>query len=70
VPADHFGPVEDLHDGPELHPPWEQDSLNPILRSGGDAQVHQQRLKHANRNLSLNLEGLKFLAIIVQLLAH
>jgi hypothetical protein len=40
VLANHLGPVEDIHDGSELHPPWTRDSLDPILESGGDAQVH------------------------------
>jgi hypothetical protein len=61
--------MEDLHVGLELHPPQARDSLDPILGSGGDAQVHQQSLKPAGGNQSLNPEGLKLLGIAVQLLA-
>jgi hypothetical protein len=45
VPADHLGPMEDLHNGLELHSSWTRDSLDPILGSSGDAQVSQQSLK-------------------------
>jgi hypothetical protein len=31
VPADHVGPMEDLHDFPELFLPWTRDSLDSVL---------------------------------------
>jgi hypothetical protein len=39
VPADHLRPLEDLHDGLELHLSWTWDSLDLILGSKGDAEV-------------------------------
>jgi hypothetical protein len=42
VLADHVGPMEDLHDGPVLHLPWTQDSLDPELRGESDDHMTQQ----------------------------
>jgi hypothetical protein len=66
VPADHLGPLEDLHDGLELHPPWMQDSLDSILESGGDAHVSQQSLKSASEDQSFIPKGHNLLDIPVQ----
>jgi hypothetical protein len=41
VSAEDFGFEENLYDGFELHPPWTRDFLDPVPRSGGDAQVFQ-----------------------------
>jgi hypothetical protein len=68
VPADHLGPLEDLHDNLEFHPPWMRDSLDPILGTGGDAQVSRQSLKSASGDRSFCPEGLNLLGILVQLL--
>jgi hypothetical protein len=40
VPTEDPGPEEGLCDGPELHPPWTRDFLDPISGGGGDAQVY------------------------------
>jgi hypothetical protein len=69
VPVGHLGPIEDLRDGPVLHPPWTWDSLDLVLGSGDDAQVHQQSIKPPGGDQSLNPEGLKLLGVAVQLLA-
>jgi hypothetical protein len=69
VPANHHGPLEDLHNGLELHPSWTWDSLDPIIGSRCDAQVSQQSLKSASGDRSFSPEGLNILDIPVQLLA-
>jgi hypothetical protein len=49
VLADHLLPVENLHGASELHAPWPWDSLDPVLRGPGDAQLEQQTVKlHRN----------------------
>jgi hypothetical protein len=56
VPVTDLGPRADLYDGLEFHPPWMQDSLDPVSWGGGDAQMSQQSLKPASgdRSFSLN----------------
>jgi hypothetical protein len=39
VPAEDPGPGEDLCNSFECQPPWTRDSLDPVSRGGGDAQV-------------------------------
>jgi hypothetical protein len=39
VPAEDPGPMEDLCDGLDLHPPRSQDFLDPIPGGSGDAQI-------------------------------
>jgi hypothetical protein len=39
VSVEDSGSKENLYDGSELHPPWTRDFLDPVPRSGGDAQV-------------------------------
>jgi hypothetical protein len=59
---------EDFCDGFELHPPCTRDFLDPVPRSGGDAQVLQQSSKHAGENWSFGSEGLHLIRISVHLL--
>jgi hypothetical protein len=42
VSVEDSGSKENFCEGFELHPPWTRDFLDPIPRSGGDAQVFQQ----------------------------
>jgi hypothetical protein len=39
VSTEDYGSDENLCDSFELHPPWTWDFLDPVPRSGGDAQV-------------------------------
>jgi hypothetical protein len=59
VPANHIGPMEDLHNGPVLKPPWMRDPLDPELWGGGDAHMAQQSSQSAGGDRSLIPEGLK-----------
>jgi hypothetical protein len=59
---------ENLCDGFELHPPWTRDFLDPVLGSGGDAQVFQQSSKLAGKNWSFDPEELRLICISVHLL--
>jgi hypothetical protein len=45
VLANHLMPVENLHGASELHAPWPRDTLDPVLRGPGDAQLEQQNAK-------------------------
>jgi hypothetical protein len=55
-------------DGFELHPPWTRDFLDPVPRSGGDAQVLQQSSKPAGKNWSFDPKGVHLIRISVHLL--
>jgi hypothetical protein len=68
VSAEDSGSKENLCDGFELHPPWTQDFLDPVPRSGGDAQVLQQSSKPPGENWSFDPEGLHLIRISVHLL--
>jgi hypothetical protein len=68
VSAEDSGSKENLCDGFELHPPWTRDFLDPVPRSGGDAQVLQQSSKPAGENWSFDPEGLHLICISVHLL--
>jgi hypothetical protein len=50
VSAEDSGSEENLCDVLELHPLWMRDFLDPVPRSGGDAQVLQQSSKPAGEN--------------------
>jgi hypothetical protein len=68
VSAEDSGSEENLYNGFELHPPWMRDFLDPIPRSGGDAQVLQQSSKPVGENWSFDPEGLHLIRISVHLL--
>jgi hypothetical protein len=68
VTVEDSGSKETLCDGFELHPPWMRDFLDPIPRSGGDAQVFQQSSKPTGENWSFDPEGLHLISISVHLL--
>jgi hypothetical protein len=68
VSAEDSGSEENLCDGFELHPPWTRDFLDPVLGSGGDAQVLQQSSNPTGENWSFDPEGLHLIHILVQLL--
>jgi hypothetical protein len=68
VSAEDSGSKENLFDGFELHPPWMRDFLDPVPRSGGDAQLFQQSSKPTGENWSFDPEGLHIINILVHLL--
>jgi hypothetical protein len=68
MPAEDPGPREDLCDSFEFHPPWTRDSLNPVSRGGGDAQVSQQSMKPVGGDQSFSTKGFPPINISVQLL--
>jgi hypothetical protein len=68
VSAEDPGSEENLCDGLELYSPWTRDILDPVPRSGGDAQVFQQSLKPAGEDRRLGPKGLHLVSISVYLL--
>jgi hypothetical protein len=68
VSAEDSGSEENLCDGFELHPPWMRDFLDPVPRSGGDAEVLQQSSKPTSENWSFDPDGLHLIRISVHLL--
>jgi hypothetical protein len=68
VSAEDSRSEENICDDFELHPPWTWDFLDPVPRSGGDAQVLQQSSKPADENWSFDPEGLHIIRISVHLL--
>jgi hypothetical protein len=68
VSAEDPGSEENLCDGLELHSRWTWDFLDPVPRSGGDAQVFQQSSKPAGKDRRFSFEGLHPISISVQLL--
>jgi hypothetical protein len=59
VSAEDSGSEENLYDDFALHPPWTQDFLDPVPRSGGDP---------AGENWSFDPEGLHLIRISIHLL--
>jgi hypothetical protein len=59
---------ENLCDGLELYSPRTRDFLDPVLGSGGDAQVLQQSSKPAGKDQRFGPEGLHLVSISVDLL--
>jgi hypothetical protein len=68
VSVEDPGYEENLCDGLELHSPWTRDFLDPVPRSGGDAQVLQQSSKPAGEDQRFSFEGFHLVSIPVHLL--
>jgi hypothetical protein len=68
VSAEDSRSEENICDGFKLHPPWMRDFLDPVLGSGGDAQVLQQGSKPTGENWSFGPEGIHLICIPVHLL--
>jgi hypothetical protein len=68
VSAEDLGSEENLCDGLELYSPCTQGFLDPVLGSGGDAQVLQQSSKPIGEDRRFSSEGLHLISISIHLL--
>jgi hypothetical protein len=68
VSTEDPGSEENLYDGLELYSPCTRDFLDPVLGSGGDAEVLQQSSKPAGEDRRFSSKGLHLVSILIHLL--